>query len=88
MKLYRYQSINKLTISNLSKRKNWVANPIDFNDPFELRITDLYFEKEFDLKNQPDENRLRARQEYKEFIDRFGMVCYSKNNLSVRVPKN
>lgn len=42
MLLYRYQPINKLTLTNLSRQKNWVADPLDFNDPYEFHLKEEY----------------------------------------------
>ena len=37
-KLYKYQSFNGQTISNLIKRCLWFSKPEDFNDPFDCDI--------------------------------------------------
>jgi hypothetical protein len=38
MMLYKYQRINENSLSGLIQRTLWAADPISFNDPFELRL--------------------------------------------------
>jgi hypothetical protein len=77
MKFYRYQPINKLTLSNLVKCKNWVANPLEFNDPFEFRMTDdSYLNSKGEL-TYLDETGMKARILYEENIKKIGVICYS-----------
>jgi hypothetical protein len=77
MKFYRYQPINKLSISNLSKGKNWVANPFEFNDPFEFRMTEFYYMNRQGELAYLDEESANARIMYQNTIEKFGVICYS-----------
>jgi hypothetical protein len=77
MKFYRYQPINKLSISNLAKGKNWVANPFEFNDPFEFRMTDIYYMNKEGVLAYLDEDSMKARIMYQNTIEKFGVICYS-----------
>jgi hypothetical protein len=82
MKLYKYQPITKYSLSNLSQRKNWIANPFDFNDPFEFRMSEIYYtnkDGKLDFLNVESAN---ARILYKESLEKFGVVCYSSNALN------
>lgn len=82
MKLFRYQPINKLTLTNLSKKKNWVANPLEFNDPFEFRIRDIY-----DINSEGnlvylDKESVKLRKLFLKELENYGVVCYSTNDVN------
>ncbi len=82
MKLYRYQPINKLTLINLSKQKNWVADPLEFNDPYEFRIRDIY-----DINSKGnlvylDNESIELRQHFLRQLERYGVICYSNNDVN------
>lgn len=77
MHLYRYQPINKLTLTNLSKQKNWVADPLDFNDPFEFHLKEeMWSNKQKEIKLNHVE-RYENREKIKKLLSKFGVVCYS-----------
>jgi hypothetical protein len=77
MKLFRYQPINHKTLSSLVKEKNWVSDPLNFNDPFEFRFTEInHANKQNELTYLEEENRI-VMQQYKEIVSNYGVVCYS-----------
>jgi hypothetical protein len=77
MHLYRYQPINKLTLTNLSIQKNWVADPLEFNDPFEFHLKEeVLSNKQKEIKLSHVE-RYENREKIKKLISNFGVVCYS-----------
>ena len=83
MRLYRFQAINKLTIQNLAKQKNWIADPYNFNDPFEFSLCDGFFleAKGFRKMNRTEMENTKKIQ---DTVNKFGVVCYSVepiNNL-------
>jgi hypothetical protein len=78
MKLYRYQPINELTISNLIQGKNWVSDPLNFNDPFELRVTEIKNSNNNSELVYLDEQSRYMRVKYNEIVSSHGVVCYSK----------
>ena len=57
MKFYRFQSINKLTLQNLTNQQNWVADPYEFNDPFEFSFHDEIFPSPTELIDLIDLNK-------------------------------
>jgi hypothetical protein len=77
MYLYRYQPINKLTLSNLSKRKNWVADPMEFNDPFEFHLKEEVGINHRNNKKIKFVERYENSLKIKKLISTFGVVCYS-----------
>ena len=82
MKFYKYQPINKYTITNLAKSKNWVAQIIDFNDPFQFRMKEL---NQYDPTGKLihiDERKIKNHNFYKNSIENYGVVCYSTNECS------
>jgi len=81
MKFYRYQPINKYTLSNLAQGKNWVANPFDFNDPFEFRMTEIYYTNSEGELTYLDEKSMKARILYKEKLGEIGVICYSSKEI-------
>lgn len=82
MKLYRYQPINKLTLTNLSKKKNWVADPLLFNDPFEFRIRDIYDINSVGNIVYLSEDEVKVRRALLKELESYGVVCYSKNEVN------
>jgi hypothetical protein len=82
MKFYRYQAINKLTLQNLSNQKNWVADPFEFNDPFEFSLIDK-FNYSTEGKIEPlEKQQLERIQEIQDEISEFGVVCYSSDYIN------
>jgi hypothetical protein len=95
MKIYKYQPINKNTLTGLHQAKLWVSKPSALNDPFEFRLkrssTPKGFEMfrkdnshNFDLVKLKDEELLPiAIKEYEKKIYEMGVVCFSKANDSI-----
>lgn len=79
MNFYRYQAINKLTLQNLSNQKNWVADPFEFNDPFEFSLIDKYHHNEKGEIEGLEKNHLEKIKSIANEISSFGVVCYSSN---------
>ena len=79
MLFYRYQPINKLSLLNLSKKMNWIADPFEFNDPFEFHLKDIYFNDDEGNFIQLDSNQLEVRENMLYQINGYGVVCYSTN---------
>ena len=83
-KFYRFQSINKLTLQNLNNQKNWVADPYEFNDPFEFSLHEnIHVDETGDFRplNQTEKTNVTK---FKNSINQYGVVCYSSdfyNNL-------
>lgn len=84
MKYYRFQTINKLTLQNLTNQKNWVADPYEFNDPFEFSLIDRFYLNEVGEMKQMKREEITKLEEYKNQVSELGVVCYSSdfyNNL-------
>lgn len=85
MELCRYQAINKITLTNLSLGKNWVADPQSFNDPMEFRLMDEYGAINSRNEKIDATQRLKNRNLLSKIISDIGVVCYSltygDNNL-------
>ncbi len=84
MKLYRFQAINKLTLQNLNNQKNWIADPYEFNDPFEFSLYDKLFIDSFGDSRPLTENETLNINKFRDEINNYGVVCYSSdftNNL-------
>ncbi len=79
MLFYRYQPINKLSLLNLSKKMNWVANPFEFNDPFEFHLKDIYFNDNEGNFKQLNTEQIKVREHILNQINYYGVVCYSTN---------
>jgi len=47
--LFKYQPINKLTLSNLAQDKLWASHANAFNDPFEFRLKNSGIAKGIDV---------------------------------------
>lgn len=84
MKFYRFQSINKITLQNLTNQKNWVADPYEFNDPFEFSFHDnILIDKNGNFKNFSIAEKANVMK-FKDSINEYGVICYSSdysNNL-------
>ena len=84
MKFYRFQSINKLTLLNLTNQKNWISDPFGFNDPFEFSFYDNVL-----IDNDKDEfrylNPIEKKQAeiFKNKINEFGVICYSSDSFNI-----
>lgn len=82
MKMFRYQPINKNTLSNLSKGKNWIADPLLFNDPYEFRIRDIY---EFNTEGENvclDDDSIEIREHFLSELDKYGVISYSTDDVN------
>ena len=77
MKFYRFQSINKFTLQNLTNQNNWVADPFEFNDPFEFSLYDSISIDEND--NHRNLNYIEQANviKFKDSINEYGIVCYT-----------
>jgi len=82
MNFYRYQAINKLTLQNLSNQKNWVADPFEFNDPFEFSLIDKYYHNEKGKIEHFEREHLERIKSIEDEISEFGVVCYSSNYIN------
>lgn len=96
-KLYKYQSINKFTISSLIYRGLWAAKPLSFNDPFEFRLKELKKNDIDKLKNlseirneNPHLDKLsdfefaeRYKIEIQNKINGYGVICYTETNDNI-----
>jgi hypothetical protein len=80
MEFYRYQSINKLTLQNLTNQKNWVADPLEFNDPFEFSLYDNYLIDDYGKARHFSHIEYAIVMKYKDLINNYGVVCYTSNN--------
>ncbi|PHR70585.1 MAG: hypothetical protein COA67_08140 [Lutibacter sp.] len=77
MKFYRYQTINKLTLQNLSNQMNWVADPLEFNDPFEFSLHEEYYTNSEGKQEFLELNHKQRIKNIQNQIKNFGVVCYS-----------
>lgn len=82
MNFYRYQSINKLTLQNLSNQKNWVADPFEFNDPFEFSLTDKYYPNSQGNLECFQKEQLTKVKRIEDEISQYGVVCYSSDYIN------
>jgi hypothetical protein len=82
MKFYRYQAINKLTLQNLSNQKNWVADPFEFNDPFEFSLIDKYNYTSEGNVEPLEKQQLDRIKKIQNEISEFGVVCYSSDYIN------
>lgn len=82
MKFYRYQTINKLTLQNLSNQKNWVADPFEFNDPFEFCLIDKFHYTTAGTIEPLKKQQLERIRKIQNEISEFGVVCYSSDYLN------
>lgn len=79
MRLYRYQPINKFTIENLVREKNWASKTKHFNDPFEFNLRSrVSLDENGRIVYLSDEEE-RQRNFIKQTIQNFGIVSYSSN---------
>ncbi|MEN2283282.1 DUF2971 domain-containing protein [Algoriphagus sp. SE2] len=93
-KLYRYQPINKYSLSSLESKKYWSAKPTTFNDPFEFKLRTPSEEDINTIKGlkeirdlNPHLNQLTdfemvsmAKQWIQKTIEAFGVVCFTETN--------
>jgi hypothetical protein len=93
-KLYKYQSINKFTISALKQKGLWASSPSSFNDPFEFRLKDISIGNDNDLKGIEEIRKMNLRfSDYSDFelaeiakvelqqkMNEFGVICFSESN--------
>ena len=83
MKFYRFQTINKLTLQNLTNQKNWVADPFEFNDPFEFSLYDSYLiDKNGEARNLTHIESANIMK-FKDSVDNYGVVCYSSDHYNI-----
>lgn len=77
MKFYRFQSINKFTLQNLTNQNNWVADPFEFNDPFEFSLYDnVSIDKNGNHRNLNHIEKANVIK-FKDSINEYGIVCYT-----------
>ncbi|MEK8179921.1 DUF2971 domain-containing protein [Flavobacterium buctense] len=82
MKFYRFQSINKLTLQNLTNQNNWVADPFEFNDPFEFSLYDsVLIDENGDFRNLNHIEKANVMK-FKDSINEYGVVCYSSDSTN------
>jgi hypothetical protein len=85
MKLYRFQTINKFSIQNLTNQKNWLSNPLEFNDPFEFSFYDsIFIDHDKNEYRTLSQNEKLQAEKFKNEINEYGVVCYTThcfNNL-------
>jgi hypothetical protein len=97
IKLYRYQSINKNTLSALSYGKYWSAKPTTFNDPFEFRLKTPSGTELEKIRGIPDIRNLNphlenegdlevatlGKQYVQNLINNFGVVCFTETSHNI-----
>lgn len=69
-KLFKFYDTNLLSIASLHENYFWLANPKDFNDPFDCNINLVDHENETDLKKHPDVKRNN--------IPDIGITCFTE----------
>lgn len=77
MLLYRFQSINKYSIQNLTVKKNWASCVKNFNDPFEFPIGGI---SKIDEKGQVkylNSEQEEVRRKIYQNLNKYGVVSYS-----------
>ncbi|MBP4141899.1 DUF2971 domain-containing protein [Flavobacterium sp. P4023] len=79
MKLFRFQAINKLTLQNLNNQKNWIADPYEFNDPFEFSLYDKLFIDDYGDSRPLTQIETININKFREEINDYGVVCYSSD---------
>ena len=86
MEFYRFQNINKLTLQNLANQKNWVADPLGFNDPHEFSFYNNFHVDEVGDMRQLTIEELKNVEKFQDTVSQLGVVCYSSdynNNLKM-----
>jgi hypothetical protein len=79
MRLYRYQPINKYTLINLSKRSNWSADPLQFNDPFEFALKSEWYLNDENIMTLLTPEKIKSREVIRKFLLNCGVISYSSN---------
>jgi len=83
-RLYKYCSINKNSIEALTLEKNWISDPLFFNDPFEFTMpSDTRYCGETQKILMLSERELENRNIMKALTDQFGIICYSYRNDNI-----
>ncbi|MBK9191757.1 MAG: DUF2971 domain-containing protein [Crocinitomicaceae bacterium] len=77
MLLYRYSAIKKYTISNLIEKKNWVADPKSFNDPFEFLTRRAFDFTETGLSFHSPDN-IKYKNYIESVTEKYGVVPYTE----------
>jgi hypothetical protein len=62
---------------------NWVANPFEFNDPFEFHLKDIFFNDNEGNFKQLDIEQIKVREDILNQINYYGVVCYSTNEHNI-----
>jgi hypothetical protein len=83
MKYYRYQTINKQTILNLNNQRNWVADPLQFNDPYEFSLFEHEYQDDVGDIIRMNSEEIEVVNNYKEKIKDLGVICYSSNQCNL-----
>ncbi|MBR9847580.1 MAG: DUF2971 domain-containing protein [Algicola sp.] len=68
----------------MSNQKNWIADPYEFNDPFEFSLIEKFLPLTNGKLERLEEEHILRIQAIQEQISQFGVVCYSSdytNNL-------
>lgn len=73
-RIYKYSPINKNAISSLVFEKNWISDPYNFNDPFELVLP-----PDFDFMTNAyiTEEEKKNKDMIKSYNNNIGVICYS-----------
>jgi hypothetical protein len=71
-----------LTLKNLTSQKNWIADPYEFNDPFEFSFhDDILRDEKVNIRtlNHIEQGNV---MKLKDSINSYGVVCYSNNYIN------
>lgn len=82
MKFYKYQKLDKNSLINLAIKKNWIADPLLFNDPFEFGIGDIFSLNSSGKLELLDKEKFLIREKYIENINNAGVICYSNSDYN------
>jgi hypothetical protein len=92
LKIFKYQSINKNSLSGLEQGKLWASKAIHFNDPFEFRLKRSSTPKGLKnlrkenshLKDLKDEELLNiAILEYEKKISDMGVISFTESPQNI-----
>jgi hypothetical protein len=92
--LYKYQTIDTLSLGNLAKRKVWLASPKTLNDPFEFRLQrngaprgtqQLLRQHPRRGTNSEEILVVEAVTEFQKQLDRFGIACFTQSPDNIQM---
>lgn len=92
MKIFKYQAVNKNSLSGLEQGKLWASKPAHFNDPFEFRLKRSSTPKGLKnlrkenphLTDLSDEKLLNmAISEYEEKISNMGVISFTESPQNI-----